>query len=90
MTEGGWGRPRDCARTLGESDGNNKPLAEGDDKDDDEYGKDGNIPNNNDEYAVHVDGVDEPLDKGDNECGTLSTAPARACPESQRPGVPSR
>ncbi len=52
VTEGGWDRPRDRARTLGERDGNDKPLAEGDDNDDDEYGKDGNIPNNNNEYTL--------------------------------------
>ncbi len=56
MTEGGWDRPRDRARTLGERDGNDKPLAEGD-EDDDEYGEDGDIPDDDDEYAVGVDGV---------------------------------
>jgi hypothetical protein len=29
MTEGGWDRPCNRARTLGERDGNNQPLAEG-------------------------------------------------------------
>ncbi len=38
--EGGWDRPHDRARSLGEHDGNDK----GDEDDDDEYGKDGNIP----------------------------------------------
>jgi hypothetical protein len=55
MTEGGWDRPRDHARTLGERDGNNKD----DEDDDDEYGKDGNIPNNNDKHAVGVGGVSD-------------------------------
>jgi hypothetical protein len=90
VTEGVWDRPRDHARTLGERDGNGEPLAEGDDDDDDEYGEDGNIPVDDDEYAVGLDGVDEPLDEGDDECGALSAAPARVCPESQRPSVPSR
>ncbi len=45
MTEGGWDRPRDHARTLRESDGNNEPLAEGNDDDDDKYDKDSDIPN---------------------------------------------
>ena len=90
MTEGGWDRPRDRARTLRERDGNDEPLAEGDNNYDDEYCEDGDIPDDDDEYAVRVDGVDEPLDEGDDECGTLSAAPARACPESQRPSVPSR
>jgi hypothetical protein len=34
--EGEWDRPRDRARMLREHDGNNKPLAEGEDDDDDE------------------------------------------------------
>ncbi len=78
MTEGGWDRPRDRARTLGECDGNNKPLAEGDDNNDGKYGKDGDIPDDDDddEYAVGIDGVNEPLDKGNDECDTLSAAPA--------------
>ncbi len=41
MTEGGWDRLHDRARTFGERDGNN----EGDKDDDDKYGKDGNNPN---------------------------------------------
>ncbi len=52
MTEGGWDRPHNHARTLREHDGSSKPLAEGDDNDDNEYKEDGNIPNNNDEYAI--------------------------------------
>ncbi len=51
--EGGWDRLRDHARTLRERDDNNKTLAEGNDvDDDDEYDKDGDIPNNDDEYAI--------------------------------------
>jgi hypothetical protein len=90
VTEGGWDRPRDCARTLRECDGNDRHLAEGDDNDDNKYSEDGNIPDDNNEYSVGIDGVNEPLDKGNNECGTLSTASARAYPESQQPSVPSR
>jgi hypothetical protein len=37
MTEGGWHRPHNRARTFGERDGNDK----GDEDDEDEYGKDG-------------------------------------------------
>ena len=51
--EGGWDRPHDRARSLGERDGND----EGDEDDDDEYGEDGDIPDDDDEYAVGVDGV---------------------------------
>ncbi len=90
MTEGGWDRPRDCARTFGGRDGNGKPLAEGDNNDNDEYGEDSNIPDNDDEYPVGIDGVNKPLDKGNDECDTLSAAPAPVCPESQRLRVPSR
>ncbi len=54
MTEGGWDRPRDRVRTLGERDGNDEPLAEGDDDDEDEYGEDGDIPNDDDEYALRA------------------------------------
>jgi hypothetical protein len=47
VTEGGWDRPHNCARTLGERDGND----EGNKDDTDKYGKDGNIPNDDDKYA---------------------------------------
>jgi hypothetical protein len=90
MTEGGWDRPHDCARTLGERDGNDEPLAEGANNDNNEYGVNGNIPDDDNKYAVQVDGVNKPLDKGDDKCATLSAAPAQACPESQQPSVPSR
>ncbi len=52
--EGGWDRPRDRARTLGERDGNDELLAEGDNDNDNEYGKDGDIPNDDDEYALRA------------------------------------
>ncbi len=47
VTEGGWDRPHNRARTLGEREGND----EGDKDDDDEYGEDGDIPDDDDEYA---------------------------------------
>jgi hypothetical protein len=90
VTEGGWDRLLNRARTLGEHDGNDKPFAEGINNNQDKYTKDGDIPGNDKEYAVGVGGVDQPFDEGDDECGTLSTAPARACPERQQPSVPSR
>ena len=65
--EGGWDRPRDCTRTLGERDGNDKPLAEGDKDDNNEYGKDGNILNDDDEFAVGINGVGEPLKEGNGQ-----------------------
>ncbi len=69
--EGGWDRPRDRARTLGEPD--DEPLAEGDEDDDDKYGKDGDIPDDDDKYAVGVDGVGKPLDKGNDQgCPRMS------------------
>ncbi len=47
--EGRWDKPRDRARMLGECDGNDEPLAEGDEDYDNKYGKDGNIPNDDEE-----------------------------------------
>jgi hypothetical protein len=44
VTEGGWDRPPDRARRLRERDGNDEPLAEGDDDNNNEYDDDGNIP----------------------------------------------
>jgi hypothetical protein len=46
VMEGGWDRPRYCARTLKERDGKDEPLAEGDNNDNDEYDEDDNIPDN--------------------------------------------
>ncbi len=54
MMEGGWDRPRDRARTLGECNGNDEPLAEGNKDNDNKYGEDGDIPNDDNEYAVGV------------------------------------
>ncbi len=73
MTEGGWYRLRNNARTLGERDGNNKLLAEGSEDDDNKYGKDGNIPDYDKEYAIDVDNVGKPLDIGDDQrCPRMS------------------
>jgi hypothetical protein len=44
--KGGWDRPQDCARTLRERDGKDKPHAEGKDDNNNKYNEDGNIPNN--------------------------------------------
>ncbi len=46
VMELGWDRPHDRARMLREHDGNDEPLSEGDNDDDDEYNEDGNIPDN--------------------------------------------
>jgi hypothetical protein len=81
VMEGGWDRPRDRARTLGERDGNNEPLAEGDEDDNDKYGKDGDIPNNEDEYAVGVDGVGEPLEEGDDQRCPRTSVPCESAAE---------
>jgi hypothetical protein len=40
VTEGGWDRLHNRARTFGERDGND----EGDENDDNKYSKDGNMP----------------------------------------------
>jgi hypothetical protein len=81
VTEGGWDRPRDCMRTLGERDGNNEPLAEGNEDDDDEYSKDGDISDNNDEYAVGVDGVGKPLEEGDDQRCPCTSVPCESATE---------
>jgi hypothetical protein len=71
--EGGWDRPRDCARTLGERDGDDKPLAEGNEDNNKEYGEEGNIPDGHNEYAVGVDGVGKPLEESNAQrCPRMS------------------
>jgi hypothetical protein len=79
--EGGWDRPRDCARMLGERDGKDKPLAEGNKDDNNEYGKDGNIPNKNNEYAIGVNGVGKPLEEGDNQRCPCTSVPCESAAE---------
>ncbi len=54
VTEGGWDRPCNCAWTLGERDGNDEPLAEGDNVDNDDDGKEGNIPDDDKKYALRA------------------------------------
>ena len=103
--EGGWGRPCNHSRTIGEQDGNNKPLVEddGNDDKDDEYDEDGDIPNDDDEYAVGLTVSMSPSTRTTTNMllastvsarpltnVTTSAAPVRACPVSQRPSVPSR
>ncbi len=72
VTEGGWDRPRNHARTLREHDGNNELLAEGNDEDNDKYNEDGDIPNVNDEYAVGL---------------TVSTSPSTRATTSMKPSA---
>jgi hypothetical protein len=69
---------RDCPRTLGEHDGNNEPLAEGNNNDDEEYGKDGDIPNDKDEYAVGVNSVRKPLEEGDDQRCPRTSVPCES------------
>ena len=80
MMEGGWDRPRNRARTLRECDGNNKPLADGNDDDNDKYDKDGNIPDDDDKYTIGIDSVDKPLDEGKNKF-----EPSQCCPRVSVP-----
>ncbi len=51
MTEGGWDRPHDRAKTLGERDGNDI----GDEDDDNGYGEVGDIPDDDERqrYCRH-------------------------------------
>jgi hypothetical protein len=81
MMEGGWDRPRDCARTLRERDGNNELLTEGNKDDDDEYSEDGDIPNDNNKYAVGVNGVSKTLDVGDDQRCPRTSVPCKSADE---------
>ncbi len=88
MTEGGWDRPHNRASTLGEHDGNDNPLAEGDNNDDkDEYNKDGDIFNDNNGYAIGLMVSTSPLTRVTRSM-ILSAPPL--CPQSQQPSVLSR
>ncbi len=78
VTEGGWDRPCDRARTLGERDGNDEPRAEGDEDDEGKYGKNGDILNDDDKYAVCIDGVGEPLDEGNNHRCLRTSVPCKS------------
>ncbi len=58
------------------NNGSEKPLAEGDDKDDDKYNKDSNISDNSNKDTVGNDGVNKPLVDGNNKYDALSVLPA--------------
>ncbi len=57
MAEGGWDRPHDRARILGERDGNDK----GNKDDNDKYAKDGDVP---DEWFDFFSGNNQPKTGG--------------------------
>ncbi len=79
VTERGWDtRLCNRARTLRERDGNDEPLAEGDKDDDNKYGKDGEIPDDDNEYAVGIDVVSKPLDEGDDQCCPHTSMPCES------------
>ncbi len=79
--EGGWDRPRNHARLLGERDGNDEPLAEGDKDDNNKYSKDGNIPNDDDKYAVGGNGVGKTLDEGNDQNCPRTSVPCESADE---------
>ncbi len=66
---------------LGERDGNNEPLDDGKEDNHDEYGKDGNIPDDNDKYAVGVNGVSKPLEEGDDQHCPRMSMPCKSAAE---------
>ncbi len=70
---GGWDRQHNHARKLRECDGNDEPLAEGDDNDGDEYKEDGDIPNDDDQFAIGL---------------TVSTSPSTRAMTSMKPALP--
>ncbi len=77
VMEGGWDRPRNRAMRLGECDGND----EGDNDDAKEYSKDGDIPNDDNKYAIGIDGVGEPLDEGDDQRCPCTSVPCKSAAE---------
>ncbi len=81
VTEGGWDRLHDHVRMLGERDGNDKPLAESNKDDNGKYGKDGNILNDNDNYAIGIDSVNETLDEGGNRRCPRTSMPCKSAAE---------
>ncbi len=66
---------------LGERDGNDKALAEGDENNDNKYGEDGDIPADDNEYTVGVDGVGEPLEEGNNQRCPRTSVPCKSAAE---------
>jgi hypothetical protein len=70
--------PHDRARTLEEHDGNDEPLAECEEDDDDEYCKDGNIPNDDDKYAIGVSGVGKPIEEGNGQRCFRTSKPCKS------------
>jgi hypothetical protein len=63
---------------LGERDGNNEPLAEGNKDNDNKYGKDGNIPEEDKEYTVGINGVGKPLDEGNDQRCPRTSVPCKS------------
>jgi hypothetical protein len=78
VTEGGWNRPHDHARTLRERDGNGKPFAEGNNDNNDECNKDSNIPNNNVEYKVGLTVLTSPSTRPTMSMKLSALPPRRA------------
>jgi hypothetical protein len=73
-------------------DGDDKPLAEGDNNDGNKYAEDCDIANGDNKYAFGDDSVVEPLAEGDDEYDTLSMLPThepalrvstQACPHTK-------
>ncbi len=91
MIEGGWDRPRDCARVLRERDGNDKPLAEGNNDNDNKYNKDDDIPNNDNKYAIGLTVPTSPSTKATRSMKFSALPPreralrvsGRACPHAE-------
>jgi hypothetical protein len=65
---------------LGERDGNDQRLAEGEEDNNEEYGEDSDIPNDDDKYAAGVDSVGET----DDQRGGCATVVDRLAYHAQR------
>jgi hypothetical protein len=68
VTEEGWDRMPDRAGTLREGNSIVLDLLSRSKLDPLKYAKEGNIANDNDEYAIGDNGNDEPLAEGNQQC----------------------
>ncbi len=76
---------------LRERDVNDEPLAEGNNNNDDKFNKDGNIPNENNEFAIGLMVSTSPLTRVTTSMKLLALPPcegalrvsARACPHAE-------
>ncbi len=66
---------------LGERDGNDEPLAEGNEDNTNEDGNDGDIPDENNKYAIGVNSVGKPLEEGNDQRCPRTSVPCESAAE---------